>query len=73
MRPHLPAAKLVDRGRRIVPVAAGLTAREAARVLAEADGEVKTATVMARLGVPAAVARERLARARGHVRRALAR
>jgi N-acetylmuramic acid 6-phosphate etherase len=67
------SAKLVDRGRRIVSVAAGLRAREAARVLADADGEVKTAVVMARLGVSAGVARRRLVRARGHVRRALAR
>jgi N-acetylmuramic acid 6-phosphate etherase len=65
------SAKLGDRARRIVSMAAGLGAREAARALAAADGEVKTAIVMGRLGVSAAAARARLARAHGHLRRAL--
>ncbi len=67
------SAKLADRARRIVAAATDLSVRQAARALAEAGGDVKTAIVMARLGVSAGVARQRLARARGHVRRALAR
>jgi N-acetylmuramic acid 6-phosphate etherase len=67
------SAKLRDRMRRIVAAAAGVTAAEAARLLRAAGGETKTAIVMGRLGLPASAARARLARARGHVRRALAR
>jgi N-acetylmuramic acid 6-phosphate etherase len=67
------SAKLADRARRIVSTAAGVPARDAARLLAEADGEVKTAIVMGRLGVSATVGRKRLARARGQLRAALAR
>jgi N-acetylmuramic acid 6-phosphate etherase len=63
--------KLVDRSRRIVATAAGVSATRASRLLSSADGEVKTAIVMGRLGVDAPDARRRLARARGHVRRAL--
>lgn len=65
------SAKLVDRSRRIVSAAAGVGDREAARLLAEADGEVKTAIVAGRLRVPPADARARLTAAAGHVRRAL--
>ncbi|MFI4942066.1 MAG: hypothetical protein ACHP85_02315, partial [Burkholderiales bacterium] len=43
------------------------------RLLASADGEVKTAIVMAKLGVSAPQARAQLAAANGHVRRALGR
>jgi N-acetylmuramic acid 6-phosphate (MurNAc-6-P) etherase len=46
---------------------------EAARLLRAAGGEVKTAIVMGRLRIGADAARARLDRARGHVRRALAR
>jgi len=67
------SAKLLDRTRRIVSTAARVSPPEAARLLAAARGEVKTAIVMARLGLPAREARRRLAAARGHVRRALAR
>jgi N-acetylmuramic acid 6-phosphate etherase len=66
------SAKLADRSRRIVSAATGLDVRDANRLLSEAGGEVKTAIVMARLGIPATTARTRLARALGHVRRALA-
>jgi N-acetylmuramic acid 6-phosphate etherase len=65
------SAKLRDRARRIVAAAGRVGEDEAARLLAAADGEVKTAIVMARLRVDAPAARRRLARARGHVRRAL--
>jgi N-acetylmuramic acid 6-phosphate etherase len=67
------SAKLVDRARRIVATAADVPGEEADRLLRAADGEAKTAIVMGRLGVSAAEARKRLARADGHVRRALAR
>jgi N-acetylmuramic acid 6-phosphate etherase len=64
-------AKLQDRARRIVATAGGVDAAEAARLLAAANAEVKTAIVMARTGESPAQARERIARARGHVRAAL--
>lgn len=65
------SAKLVDRGRRIVAAAADVSSAEARRLLKASGGEVKTAIVMGRLGVPAAEARARLARARGRVGPAL--
>jgi len=65
------SAKLRDRSRRIVAAAAGVTPSAAARLLSRSGGEVKTAIVMGRLGVGAAEARQRLAGAGGHVRRAL--
>jgi len=65
-------AKLEDRTRRIVAMAARVEIGEAARLLEAARGDVKTAIGMGRLGVAAAEARRRLRAARGHVRRALA-
>jgi N-acetylmuramic acid 6-phosphate etherase len=67
------SAKLRDRRRRIVAAAAGVTVARAERLLLAADGEAKTAIVMERAGLSASEARARLARAKGHVRRALAR
>jgi N-acetylmuramic acid 6-phosphate etherase len=64
-------AKLRDRARRIVTAATGLSLAEAAHLLDEAGGEVKTAIVMGRLGLDARAARQRLRAAKGHVRRAL--
>jgi N-acetylmuramic acid 6-phosphate etherase len=64
-------SKLRERARRIAAEATGVDADTAARALAEADGQVKTAMVMLLSGVPAAEARERLARAGGIVRQAL--
>jgi len=66
-------AKLEDRARRIVAAAGGVPPDEAERLISLARGEVKTAIVMARRGVSAEAARERLASAKGHVRRALRR
>jgi N-acetylmuramic acid 6-phosphate etherase len=66
-------SKLRERARRIVAQATGADAETTARSLADADGQVKTAIVMLLAGVPAAEARERLARAGGVVRRALQR
>jgi N-acetylmuramic acid 6-phosphate etherase len=65
------SAKLRDRSRRIVMAAARTSEAEAARLLAAAAGEVKTAIVMGRLGLSPAVARRRLAAAHDHVRGAL--
>jgi N-acetylmuramic acid 6-phosphate etherase len=65
------SAKLVDRSRRIVAAAARVDDSEAARLLAEAGGEVKTAIVMGRRNVDAPAARQRLRDAHGHVRKAL--
>jgi N-acetylmuramic acid 6-phosphate etherase len=67
------SAKLRDRTRRIVAAAARVSTAEAGRLLAAARGDTKTAIVMGRLGLPAATARARIARAGGHVRRALGR
>jgi N-acetylmuramic acid 6-phosphate etherase len=63
--------KLVDRARRIVVTAAGVTPAEAAAALEAADGEVKTAIVSLLAGVDAAAARRRLDQSGGIVRRAL--
>jgi N-acetylmuramic acid 6-phosphate etherase len=67
------SAKLEDRAQRIVAAAGGIAPDEAERLMSRAGGEVKTAIVMARRGVSAEAARERLAAAKGHVRRALRR
>ncbi len=66
------SAKLRDRARRILEMAAELSPADAERLQGEAGGELKTAIVMARLGVSADDARRRLAAASGHVWRALA-
>ena len=65
-------AKLRDRARRIVATAGGVEGAEAERLLEAAGGEVKTAIVMARTGGTPDDARARIARAGGHVRKALA-
>ncbi len=66
------SAKLRERAKRVVMIATGVEYDEAARVLAAADGHVKTALVMLLAGVDAAEAKARLARHDGFVRRALA-
>ncbi|HUF77952.1 MAG TPA: N-acetylmuramic acid 6-phosphate etherase [Thermoanaerobaculia bacterium] len=65
------SAKLRDRSVRIVAEAGGVPGRRAEELLAEAEGEVKTALLMARRGIGAGDARSRLAAAAGSVRRAL--
>lgn len=65
------SAKLRDRAVRIVAAAGRVEREEAARLLAAAGGEVKTAIVMARGRVSAEAARERLAATGGRVRQAL--
>ena len=70
LRPR--SAKLRDRLHRIVAAAARVPPAHAARLLAGAGGDAKTAIVMGRLGLSASEARHRLRAAQGHVRRALA-
>jgi N-acetylmuramic acid 6-phosphate etherase len=63
--------KLLERGRRLVAELAGVDARRAELLLAQADGEVKTAVVMAARGLGARAARAALLRVGGSLRRAL--
>ena len=63
--------KLRDRSRRIVAAATGRSPAAAARLLARAGGEVKTAIVMGRRSLSPDEARARLERAGGDLRRAL--
>lgn len=65
------SAKLRDRARRLVAVAAHVTPQRAARLLATTDGQTKTAIVMAKLSVPADEARRLLSFTRGQLRRSL--
>ncbi len=65
------SAKLRDRARRIVAGAGQTTPRRAAALLSRADGEVKTAILMAKTGATPQQARERLVRSGGHLRAAL--
>ena len=68
---HQNSAKLRDRARRIVAAAGEVPPERAEALLAQAAGEVKTAIVMARLGLSAEQSRRALAAAGGHVRAAL--
>jgi N-acetylmuramic acid 6-phosphate etherase len=63
--------KLAVRANRILSQVCGVTLQEAQAVLARCDAEVKTAIVMLKAGLDVDQARQRLARARGFVRRAL--
>lgn len=65
------SAKLHRRAIRILQTAVGVSEAQAARLLAAADDEVKTALVMALARIAADEARHRLAEADGHVRRAV--
>ena len=64
-------AKLIARSQRIVSELTGLDAAAAEALLAECDGELKTAIVAQQRGVPPHDARRLLAEAEGHLRRAL--
>jgi N-acetylmuramic acid 6-phosphate etherase len=64
-------SKLVDRARRIVATLTGLSEHEAEELLAQCNGEVKTAVVANRCGLDAEQARQRLQSTAGHLRRAL--
>jgi N-acetylmuramic acid 6-phosphate etherase len=65
-------AKLVDRAERIIMALTGVERGEATRLLAAANRNVRTAIVMGKLGVSREAAEQRLERARGRVREALA-
>ena len=64
-------SKLTARSRRIVSELTGLDAGATERLLAEADGEVKTAIVAHRHSISPQAARQMLARFDGHLRKAL--
>ncbi len=64
--------KLVDRARRIIAEASGVSYDRAADLLEQSGQSVKTAILMAKLGVDRAAAGERLARAKGRISEALA-
>jgi N-acetylmuramic acid 6-phosphate etherase len=63
--------KLVDRARRIIAQAAGVSPDRARELLTESGMSVRTAIVMGRAGIPRDEAERRLAASRGRVRRAL--
>jgi len=60
--------KLVDRGQRIVMETTGLDRLAARQAIEAAEGNVKTAIVMARRGVPKAEAERLLAQHEGRLR-----
>jgi N-acetylmuramic acid 6-phosphate etherase len=65
-------AKLRDRARRIVSEIAAVSLADAETFLAKTGGEVKTAIVSSKLGLPVDAARAKLAAAGGILRKALA-
>jgi N-acetylmuramic acid 6-phosphate etherase len=65
------SAKLRERAKRILCLTAGIDYAQAATLLREADGSVKRAIVMAKLGVTAREADRRLREGSGFVHRAL--
>ncbi len=65
------SAKLRDRALRIIETAGEVSREAAERLYDTADGEVKTAIVMASCGLGVKASREQLRTAGGHVRKAL--
>ena len=65
------SAKLKDRALRIIEAASVVSREEAVELYDSADGEVKTAIVMASCGLGVEPSRERLRATGGHVRKAL--
>jgi N-acetylmuramic acid 6-phosphate etherase len=65
-------AKLVDRAERIIAAATGCDMETAARLLEESGGSVKTAIVMAKLGLKREAAEAKLAKVDGVLSRTLA-
>ncbi len=63
--------KLRERSRRIVVEVTGATDDQALDALTRADGELKTAIVMLKMGVPAGKARRLLEASKGSIRQAL--
>jgi N-acetylmuramic acid 6-phosphate etherase len=64
-------AKLVDRARRIVAQAAGVSYERASELLAQSGASVRTAIVMAKAGIGREEAEQRLAAAGGRIAKAL--
>jgi N-acetylmuramic acid 6-phosphate etherase len=64
-------SKLVDRARRIIARAAGVSEERAGKLLVVAGDSVRTAIVMARAGVDRVSAEQRLTAARGRISEAL--
>ena len=64
-------AKLVDRARRIIAAVVGVSGEEAARLLAASGGNVRTAIVMGKLGLPRDEAEGWVAACQGRLRDAL--
>ena len=67
----MTSRKLEERSKRVVMMVTGVSYEEAARVLKEAKGHVKTALVMILAGVTAEQARKRLKESNGFVRKAV--
>lgn len=65
---HVSNDKLADRARRIVAEVTGISVEEAGALLQQTDHEVKTAIVVALLGIPSEEARARLSDAQGVLR-----
>jgi len=63
--------KLLDRARRIVAQAVGVSYEAAAELLAAAGSSVRTAVIMGKMGVDRETAERRLAAAGGRVSQAL--
>lgn len=68
---QLTNRKLVERAKRIVALATGVSYERAAAILDESGGHVKTAIVMAAAGISPAEARKRIAATGGTVRGAI--
>lgn len=68
---QLTNRKLVERAKRIIAMATGVSYEQAEAILEEADGHVKTGIVMVAAGVSADEARKRIERAGGDVRGAI--
>jgi N-acetylmuramic acid 6-phosphate etherase len=69
---QLTNRKLVERAKRIISLATGVSYERASEILDQADGHVKTAIVMAAAEIPAEEARRRIAETGGTVRGAIA-
>ena len=69
---QLTNRKLVERAKRIIVLATGVSYERASEILEQSGGHVKTGIVMAAAGIPPEEARERITRAGGTVRGAIA-
>jgi N-acetylmuramic acid 6-phosphate etherase len=69
---QLTNRKLVERAKRIIVLATGVSYERASGILEQSGGHVKTAIVMAAAGIPPEEARKRITQAGGTVRAAIA-